>query len=439
MGKDAETEITRTHRIVRKTGLIAPVVLACVLVLSCAGIAWGAWSSSGSASSAVTTGTLTNTIHLDDGEQALEYPGAVIADPLTVTNDGTIDAYVRVKVKKAWLADGTPREDLDTALIGLDLNAAAGADWYDGGDGWYYYRHVLAPGERTSALFGNITVSTKVDNAYAGCTLRVCGFSESIQATAHAARDLWGQTFAEEGTSGSGAKSSAAVFTGPDAGFSFTPDANVLMGPFEQVLPGESYTRTFTVENGYRSAVTIGLKARLAAEGGDAATAALRRDFLQHHVTLRIVRADGTVIYDGPAWAEGSNTDGLLNAVLGTFSSGEAQTVSVTLSVDAAAGNGYEGIDASILGWELTAADASGDGGSSGGGGNDGSGGGSGVSVIGQLLPKTGDPASFVPWALTSVISGAALVVLLVWRRRQDDKERASASGDAHAEEVGRR
>lgn len=390
-------------------------MLACVLVLSCAGMAWGAWISTGDASSRVTTQTLVGRVHLKDGQLALEYPGASIADPLTVSNDGAIDAYVRVRIRKAWLDAGEVRSDLDTGYIALDTQTSGQADWRDGGDGWFYYRKVLSPGETTTPLFKTITLDKAIGNAYAACTVRVCGFLECIQATSNAARALWGQTFDAEGSFGTGATASSAVFTGPGGGFTFTPDKDALMGPFRNVLPGESYTRTFTVGNAYGSSVTLRLRARLVEQGGDAATEALRRDFLQNHVTMRVMRADGMVLYEGPAWSAGSDASQLLDAVLGTFDAGASQVLTVTLSVDAGAGNAYEGIDATTIGWELVAMGAADTDETSSGSGSS-----SAAPALENVLPKTGDPRTFLPWVLAALASGVALLLLAAWRRRRE-------------------
>lgn len=71
-----------------------------------------------------------------------------------IQNTGNTDAYIRVAVVVNWMnEDGTkvlatkPVENTDYTIT---YNLSNG--WFDGGDGFYYYKNVVSPNSMTSAL-----------------------------------------------------------------------------------------------------------------------------------------------------------------------------------------------------------------------------------------------------------------------------------------------
>lgn len=95
-----------------------------------------------------------------DGNEMLEniYPGMPITKDPMVTNIGDNPAFVRVKVEiPTFSPDGS------STTMPLFTIGTLGANWVDGGDGYYYYTASLASGEATSKLFEVVTLTTELD------------------------------------------------------------------------------------------------------------------------------------------------------------------------------------------------------------------------------------------------------------------------------------
>ena len=96
-------------------------------------------------------------------------PGMTISKIAQVSNTGSADAYVRMKVQKViTLADGVSGTP-DSGLIGIDFNTE---DWTLQ-DGYYYYNEVLNPGEITAPIFTKVTFHKSMDNLYQGSSVGI--------------------------------------------------------------------------------------------------------------------------------------------------------------------------------------------------------------------------------------------------------------------------
>ena len=105
-----------------------------------------------------------------------EIPKLVIAK-----NTGTVPAVVRLSYEEYWKAAGSTSTDHQTELPLVDgdddpiaiVSLQNQADWEDGGDGWYYYKYALAPGEESNSMLKSVTLNCK--NNYGGvnedCTI----------------------------------------------------------------------------------------------------------------------------------------------------------------------------------------------------------------------------------------------------------------------------
>ena len=82
-------------------------------------------------------------------------------------NDGDMDIVIRAKFTPTLkLEDGSVITD-KTILNDFELNFTdefkKQVDWLAGGDGWYYYKKVLAPGEKIKTL-ESVTLSNNISN-----------------------------------------------------------------------------------------------------------------------------------------------------------------------------------------------------------------------------------------------------------------------------------
>ena len=74
--------------------------------------------------------------------------GDRIQKEVTVTNSGRTPCSVRLFVKP---------DDMEIMNnIRIDFNTES---WYDGGDGYYYYKGILPPGETTEELFSTVEIT----------------------------------------------------------------------------------------------------------------------------------------------------------------------------------------------------------------------------------------------------------------------------------------
>ena len=105
-----------------------------------------------------------------------KYPGQTLAKDPQVKNDGTNDAFVRIKVEglDALKTAGLSAEDI--ALEGLDT-----ANWTLK-DGYYYYNTKVAKDETTPALFTGIIIPADTNGDASHATINVKVTAEAVQA-----------------------------------------------------------------------------------------------------------------------------------------------------------------------------------------------------------------------------------------------------------------
>ena len=122
------------------------------------------------------------------------YPGFTVERAAKAVNKGDKAMVARMRYEKAWgMLDGQrwiahADGSLDKSLILVDMPEGSG--WRDGGDGWYYYERVIAPGESTTEFVSTCSISKRVGNdasvgvasAYAGMAARVDVYLECAQA-----------------------------------------------------------------------------------------------------------------------------------------------------------------------------------------------------------------------------------------------------------------
>lgn len=152
-----------------KKKLIAGAVVAVCLSLTTLGtIAY--FTHEDTATNVITSGNikinLQETSMTADGEVPFEnaigiVPGDVVSKIVKVENTGDNDAFIRIKVDKEITLEN-PELTPDLDMVKLDFD---NTNWVYR-DGYYYYRMLLAPGEKTQALFNNVLFDTAMGNEY---------------------------------------------------------------------------------------------------------------------------------------------------------------------------------------------------------------------------------------------------------------------------------
>ena len=124
-----------------------------------------------------------------------------------IKNTGDTDAYIRVAVAVNWAsADGT-RVWAQKPVQGTDYTIAFNnnSDWFDGGDGFYYYNKAVSPGGLTRPLINSAipnegsTPPTGTDGTQYYLSVEIV--ASAIQSTpAKVVEDQWNVSVGEDGS-----------------------------------------------------------------------------------------------------------------------------------------------------------------------------------------------------------------------------------------------
>ncbi len=133
-----------------------------------------------------TAGTVAITINDEFDEIAAQNvnPGDTYAKEVSITNDGTKRAYIRVELVAAF--DGNQPVEVAEYLDPLLLE-----NWVLDG-GWYYYKEIVDPTEVTANIIEEVLFNgAGMDNTYQGAEFTLTVNAEAIQATNGAINDAW--------------------------------------------------------------------------------------------------------------------------------------------------------------------------------------------------------------------------------------------------------
>ena len=133
----------------------------------------------------------------DPPNPALTRRGALISNQSDVENTGDIPVFVRVMAFPTLVAaDGLTLLEMQLGdqlqLSTMGAPGALGARWADGGDGYYYYLDLLAPGETTGdPLFDEVKLSADIAGTQTGAKLNLALVVESVDGTDDFYRGAW--------------------------------------------------------------------------------------------------------------------------------------------------------------------------------------------------------------------------------------------------------
>lgn len=164
----------------KKLRIIAITVMVIIISLLSQGtLAY--YSTSGKASSVVTTGNVKLKLHELDANGApfnpdgvYVMPGDVVDKRVSVENVGSHPFYLRIS-----LVEGVSAEELSAKdCMQLDIDTV---NWTFK-DGWYYYNKVVGPGTTTTELFTKVTiVGSKIDREYIDKFLTLKVTAQAVQ------------------------------------------------------------------------------------------------------------------------------------------------------------------------------------------------------------------------------------------------------------------
>lgn len=115
-----------------------------------------------------------------------------------VKNEGNIDVYIRVALVPTWeMKDGANWvvAPIPASLSDLNMSLNLGGNtWFQGNDGYYYFKNKVVPQGYTDMLISSATVKGSSAGAQAGYNMNLQVLAEAIQATQKAVDDAWGTT-----------------------------------------------------------------------------------------------------------------------------------------------------------------------------------------------------------------------------------------------------
>lgn len=177
----------------KKSLLIGLLVFSLVALLVVGGtMAW--FTDTKSADNNFTAGTVKIQI-LENGQTGAVVeenvnPGDTYDKEVKVQSLGTKRTYVRVSINPVWEGN-LPINNVNLIFAPGEL----GTNWVDGGDGWYYYKHILAAGALTEPLLSKVEITGSLTgNDYQGKKLTVNVKAEAVQASHEAYKDAWGRS-----------------------------------------------------------------------------------------------------------------------------------------------------------------------------------------------------------------------------------------------------
>ena len=313
-------------------------------ILLLAGTVLGAWTIVGH-----TVNILTMAAYRTEIDEKYQAPSALLPSQrvekmVNVKNTGQTDAFIRVKVDKAFGdidEEGCFAADtaLDTDVIRISFDQTGA--WTFAEDGYWYYTQVLKAGETTRVpLMDSYVLSPAAGNEYKGKQGRIIIRMESVQAEGEAVAE-WRADYKDLGLvyekAVSESRPAGVTFTGRDEGFVFDTDHADLFTGFKALTPGCTRTQTVVVENAYKHAVRILLQGIvLQQEQMPAEELALVKKLLSEAAYITI-REGEKILYDGPVDGnpEGTGDGKTLSRPisLGGFAPGEKKKLVISLRV----------------------------------------------------------------------------------------------------------
>lgn len=167
--------------------LLLSVMVICIAIAAAGTLAF--FNGDATAHNVITTGKVGITVNeysKYDSDERVKYeneqtgimPGTTVNKIVVVSGeDGTADAWVRVKFTKSiQLADGKQGE-VDLDLIKLNT----GANWIDGKDGWFYYNAPVKANQEAAPALLSVQFDATMGNAYQGATATVDVLAQAVQ------------------------------------------------------------------------------------------------------------------------------------------------------------------------------------------------------------------------------------------------------------------
>lgn len=309
-----------------------------ICMLSGAGIL-GYWKITGNTGNILSMASFKNQIEEEYHVPSKVDPGQTVDKVVNVTNTGTTDSMIRVRIRKMFgdMQNGTFVEDttLNPEMIQIQCDTEL---WKYRPDGYYYYADILKAGSKTKKpLFQSYTLSAEAGNEYRKKAARIVVMMESIQAQ-DAVEDLWKVTWKDLGItrpSDTDKTQTEVIYLGQRGGFQMTEKDTDLFASFKNLTPGCARTQTVLIENKSSEEVQMYLRAEAANQNSmNAHTAGLVRDLLEKYAVIEVSTDQGSIYRGNVAGnLSGSGSTMKNDLYLGTFKGKETKKLLVKLAL----------------------------------------------------------------------------------------------------------
>lgn len=167
--------------------LLLSVMVICIAIAAAGTLAF--FNGDATAHNVITTGKVGITVNeysKYDPDERVKYeneqtgimPGTTVDKIVVVSGeDGTADAWVRVKFTKSIQLAAGKQGKVDFGLIKLNT----GANWIDGEDGWFYYNAPVKANQEAAPALLSVEFATTMGNAYQGATATVDVLAQAVQ------------------------------------------------------------------------------------------------------------------------------------------------------------------------------------------------------------------------------------------------------------------
>lgn len=167
--------------------LLLSVMVICIAIAAAGTLAF--FNGDATAHNVITTGKVGITVNeysKYDPDERVKYeneqtgimPGTKVDKIVVVSGeDGTADAWVRVKFTKSIQLAAGKQGKVDLGLIKLNT----GANWIDGEDGWFYYNAPVKANQEAAPALRSVQFDATMGNAYQGATATVDVLAQAVQ------------------------------------------------------------------------------------------------------------------------------------------------------------------------------------------------------------------------------------------------------------------
>ena len=167
--------------------LLLSVMVICIAIAAAGTLAF--FNGDATAHNVITTGKVGITVNeysKYDPDERVKYennqtgimPGTTVNKIVVVSGeDGTADAWVRVKFTKSIQLAAGKQGEVNLGLIKLNT----GANWIDGKDGWFYYNAPVKANQEAAPALLSVQFDATMGNTYQGATATVDVLAQAVQ------------------------------------------------------------------------------------------------------------------------------------------------------------------------------------------------------------------------------------------------------------------